>query len=214
MWREYWRQGRPEIRWNEGWILDALRITFWFFSKLSVSRVVVYFKEKKYGIGHRKSYQSVDWYVLSWLIAEVSFFILLAIFDATRHNALFWIPLIFIFYRLFDIFQSLVSQYILGGVTGKWNPINIYRSLVLVFIGYLEVTISNAFVALFFKTQFNGIDEWTQAWYYSLRNAATIGSDYSPKTVLGLIIFSAQVIITLLFVTAVVNRIISHIRDA
>ena len=208
---EYWKDGWNKPFWNDGWILNVTRILFWFFQKLSIIRFIVFCKHRKYGVDYRKGYHAVDWYVFSWFLVEFILLILLANFYDLAHNIAFVIlSRLLISYRLFDIFQAWVSQFVLGGVPPGWKPINIYRSLVLVFIGYIEIIISYALFAFVSNAHFDGITNWQQALYYSLRNAATIGTDWHPITFLGYTIFGTQIMFVLLFLTAVVNTIISH----
>ena len=65
-----------------------------------------------------------------------------------------------------------------------------------------------------FKDNFEGITCLQQAFYYSIRNAITIGSDFNPTTPVGLAIYASQIMFVLLFLTAVVNRIISRRESA
>lgn len=197
--------------WYDGIILGGLKRFFNFLSKLSWLRYKIWLLTK----ANRSTvdrYKYVDRYSIFCLVMVITFFTLLALtlFYFPKFHWIFWIPFIFIFYRLFDILQSWVSQFVLGGVPKKWNPINNYRSLVLVFMGYLEITISYAFIALFFKESFRNMKVWQQAIYYSFRNAVTIGSDYHPANVWGLVIFITQIGFAILFLTAVVSRIMSH----
>ena len=214
--REYcchdWDKVKPD--WNNGWIYDSLKVLFWVLAKFSVSRIIVFFKERRYGATDKRKYLVVDWYVFVWVIVELFiFFLLLILFPAIASNCVFNIALkVLISYRLFDIFQSSISQFVLGGVPTKWEPVNIYRSLVLVSVGYFEIIISYALLALTLKDNFQGITYWQQALYYSIRNAATIGSDITPIGCLGYTIFGTQIIFALLFLTAVINTIVGHKR--
>jgi len=152
-------------------------------------------------------YHSVDLYITLWVI-----FLSLILFvfnDYTYTHKCIFLGLIA--YRLFEILQSWISQFVLGGVPEPWNPRNIYRSLVLVFIGYLEIIISYALLALILKNHFEGISSWQEALYYSIRNATTIGSsDVTPISCIGYTVFGTQIMFVLLFLTAVVNSIISY----
>lgn len=195
---------------GEGFILPGLRKLFTYLEKFSYIRFKVWRLQRKKHLSN-SLYKVVDCYEIKWVIKEIIFFILLAFYHTWVYNVIFWIPFLFILYRLFDIFQAWVSQFVLGGVPKQsWKPINIYRSLVLVFIGYGEITISYAFIAFFRKEQFQGITCWQQALYYSVRNAVTIGTDYNPISIWGYLIFWTQVGFALLFLTAVVNSIITH----
>ena len=172
---EYWKQDRPRICWNDGWILDVLRTTFWFLSKLSISRVIVFLKEKRYGRRHRKVYQCVDWYVFSWVIVLIALTLFTLLMNIPATNPMATCIIIgIISYRLFDIWQSWVSQFVLGGISGQWKPRNIHRSLVLVFEGYLEIIFSFALLAFILKDNFRSINCWLQSLRYSFGNAVTL----------------------------------------
>jgi hypothetical protein len=189
-------------------------VLFWVLSKFSLSRIIVFFREKRYGTIDKRKYHAVDWYVFVWVIVElVIFFLLLILFPAIASNCVFNIVLkVLIAYRLFDIFQSWISQFVLGGVPTKWRPVNIYRSLVLVFIGYFEIIISYALLIFTLKNNFPDISSLQQALYFSIRSAATMGYDITPVGCIGYTIFITQIMFVLLFLTAVVNTIISHKR--
>ena len=179
-WKEYWWGVEP--CWKDGWILDVLRIIFWFLSKLSISRVIVYIKRKKYGREHKKLYQCVDWYVFAWVIvlAVFTWFTLRTNISATNIIATNIVIIVLVSYRLFDIWQSWISQFVLGGISGQWNPRNIHRSLVLVFEGYIEIIFSFALLAFIFRDNFQSINCWLQSLRYSLGNSVTIGSGIVP----------------------------------
>jgi len=204
---EYWKQDRPNIYWKDGWILDVLRAVFWFFSRLSISRVIVYFKARKYGSGHRKLYQCVDWYVFSWILILILFIIMVNVLSIRFPCSC--IIVAFVSYRLFDTWQSWVSQFVLSA---QWSPRSVYRSLVLVFLGYIEVTFLFSLLAFIFKDDFMGIYCWSQSLLYGFGNAATIGSGIAPVTGVGYTLFAVQIMFTLLFLTAIINRIVSAMK--
>jgi hypothetical protein len=211
-WLQFWHSDVDKDRNEHGVVLPCLR---WFFGRLEKFSYIRFkvFRMQKRSKPSSLRYIVVDWYIVKWFSTEIVFFILLALFHSSTYNVYFWIPLAIICYRLFDIFQSWVSQFVLGGVPqAGWKPIDIYRSLILVFIGYTEIIISCAFFALFLKKQFQGIEYWQQALYYSIRNATTMGSDYHPISIGGYAIFGTEVMFVILFLTAVVNTIISHTK--
>jgi hypothetical protein len=212
--REYFKQDWLEVRpfWKNGWIHESLKVLFWVLAKLSLSRIIVFCMGRRLGATDKRRYLAVDWYVFAWFIFELFiFFLLLKIFPAIASNHVFnIILLVLISYRLFDIFQSWISQFVLGGVPAKWKPINIYRSLVLVFIGYFEVIISYALLIFTLKNNFQGISSLGQALYCSVRCTATIGYDITPIGCTGYAVLITQIMFVILFITAAVNTIISH----
>jgi hypothetical protein len=105
------------------------------------------------------------------------------------------------------LIQAWVGQFVLPG----WDPINPHRSLVLILIGYGEITIIYARLAYIFRNQFEGIYCLRQAFGYSVRNAVTIGSStVKPVTNWGYAIFVSQLMFIILFLTSVVSRIIAR----
>ncbi|HEY40891.1 MAG TPA: hypothetical protein G4O18_03425 [Dehalococcoidia bacterium] len=160
-------------------------------------------------------YEAVDRYVLGWFAFEIVIFIAMLFFFRCDCKWFFIVPLIFIIYRLLEILQAWVSQFILGGVPVRgWKPLDVYRSLVLVCVGYVEIIFSYAFIVLFCWESFDGIEYGVKALHYSVSNAVTIGSDVVPRSWLGYTIFGTQVIFILLFITAVIGFIIGGItRD-
>lgn len=214
--RDFWndKENEYECRKNDTWLTYKLGRLFTIFNKLSCSRFKVWHLEHIKCFINWKLYKFVDLYVLGWLLSEIILFILLACFDQWSYRCIFWIPLIFIFYRLFEIFQSWFSQFILGGVPNKWSPTNLNRSLVLVFLNYIEIVISYAIIALFSKynfvnDEFQNIISWQQSLEHSIRNAVAMGSEYHPANFIGWAIFITQICFAILFLTAIVNKIVS-----
>jgi len=112
-------------------------------------------------------------------------------------------------YRLCEIFQSWAVQFVLGGTSSAWQSRNVHRSLVLVFAGYYEVTISYAIFAWTLRGHFYEINNWKDAFYHSVRNMIAIGGN-APIDSIGYWLFSTQILFVLLFLTAVVSRVISR----
>ena len=158
----------------------------------------------------RNAYRLVDGYVLAWLLFELYLFTFSVINpDYITASWFVWLVRILVSYRLFDIFQAWVNQFVL---MPDWQPVDPYRALVLVFIGYIEVIFSYALIALVFPHSFSGIFEtgW-QALYHSVTTAITIGSNSQPTIPSGYAIFCTQIMFSLLFVTAVIQRILGDI---
>lgn len=209
-WCKYWREGWKGVKpcWNDGWILDSLRVIFLVLSLLSIGVIAPYCIKEKYGV--RCRYLFVDWYVTFWVILIVVFsFLAIRNAPCLSHKNIVIVPLS---YRLFEIFQSWVSQYVLGGVPIQWESRNIFRSLVLVFIDYGQVIFSNSLLVFILKDNFQGIICWLQSLHYSLGNFVIIGSGIIPTTGIGYALFVPQVLLTILFLTAAVNRIIAAMK--
>lgn len=156
-------------------------------------------------------YTAVEIYVLGWFAIEIFFLLLLAKESLTGCSWFVWLLRFLICYRLFDIFQSWVSQFVL---MPDWKPINPYRSLVLVFIGYIEIIISYALIAFVFGSTFSKpFLSVFQALYYSFTTAITMGSAWKPEGAGGYAIFYTQIMFILLFITAVIQRILGRLGE-
>ncbi len=208
--REYWLENRYKPRcWNRGFIIEFLKCIFGFFSVISPSRFISFLLQewrKKLG------YIFVDIWVLLWLMTFLFVFI-----NNTFHFSKFllipagWVVWL-VSIRLAEIFQSWFSQFVLGGVPYKWKPVDTDRSLVLVFMGYMEIIIAYALLAYIYSRSFNSISCLKDALRYSIGNAIAIGSDFEPTNLCGYLILSTQLMFTLVFLTAVVQHIISYSR--
>jgi hypothetical protein len=193
---------------NQGWILDVVRWKFSILQVLSIGRIIAWcIKTKK---SRKFAYIFTDFYVMFWVGLLIWLFLCQA--HVGCGSAVLWlVAVVLVSYRLFEIFQSWVSQFILGGVPRPgWQPISKFRSLILVFIGYCEVVVAYAIFALIFNEHFTGINRWQDALYYSVRNAATIGSKFHPEDCVGYTLFITQIMFALLFLTAVVQSIVSY----
>jgi len=194
----------PKICFDKGFLLPVLRSIFYCFHYLSVHRYIPY-------LCYKRRYIAVEIYVIAWLSIEIVLFLLtkepiVCSVCASLLSAV-------ICYRLFDLFQSWVSQFVLGQES---DPVNPLRTLILVLIGYAEIAISYAIITFVFSNTFS--TEFTlpfhdigDAFYYSLSTAIAIGSEWRPESVGSYFIFGTQIIFTLLFLTAVVNRVFAYI---
>jgi hypothetical protein len=194
-------------RWDEGWVLTFTGCIFWLLSRISLYTYIVYFLEKKY-IPPTYRYRFVDSYIIFFfLVASIIFTILFFMPDINICCSLLILIKSLVIYRLFETFQTWVRHFILP----DWNPINVYRTLILVIIGYIEVIISYSFLYYIFNEQFSGPDTFREIFYYSICNSITIGySAVTPVNVGGYAIIVTQFIFVLLFLTAVVNRVFSR----
>jgi len=200
-WCEYCKC--PRLCWNEGFILDVFRFAFWLASRISVLNIIKCIAEGK--VSRKCQYHIVDSYISVFAAAELAMFIIVASNPTTDLNCL--ALKFFIAYRLFDIFQVWFLHFVLP----DWNPINTSRSLILVGIGYIEVIILYSLLVFMLKDDFIGITCFQQAFLYSLGNAITIGFGIiRPEEPWSYVIFVTQIMFVLLFLTAVVNRIIGR----
>ena len=200
---EYWGKNRPRLCFNEGFILDIFKAVFWFISRFSLYTVISFCLDKL-RVRRNIQYRIVDAYIIVFALTELAIFIIFASKPDTKSSC---VLIAFITYRLFDLFQVWVRHFVLP----DWNPVNAYRSLILVFIGYLEVIILYTLLVLIFQNNFDGISCLRQAFDYSIRNAVTIGSSaVTPSSSWGYAIFVSQLMFVLLFLTSVVSRIIGR----
>ena len=210
---EYWREDWWKVKCfnNEGLILPSCNRLFFILEHLSLIIIIrkciergfekrgcLYFKERQN--------RATDAYTLAW-------FIILVLFSIFSDCAI-TLPCLFlaiISYRLFDIFQFWVNEYILGKIHSQ-PPVNMSRTLILNLINYAEITLSFSLIAFIQSHLFDGIDCMTQAFYYSARNAITIGSAEITPVGFGYWIFGFQIMFVLLFLTVVVSNIIGYKR--
>jgi len=201
--REYWH-GAPKLCWNEGWILDFLRAIFWFFDKIAIINMVTYCIPKR-----KCKYLAVDSYIAFLFIVESCLLLSIIFSWYTPKDFLIDCLIVgFIIWRLTGLFRVWVSHFV---IAKDWSPISLYRTLILVFIGYLEITISYAVLAFILREHFEGIICWQNALDYSVRNAVTMGSpDIGAKDCVSYSLLGTQIMFVLLFLTAVVNSIITR----
>lgn len=213
--RRYWRENRykriPQY-WNSGWIIEILKHIFGFLNVISPSRLISWIIEKKRS--KSAAYVFVDIWVFFSLAGLLYIFI-----NNIYHCINFliipagWVVWLIVF-RMADLFQSWFSQFILGGVPNKWQPIDPARSLVLVLMGYFEIVIAYSILAYNYKNSFCGINSLKDAFIYSIGNAITIGStNITLEGTASYIILFTQLILILIFITAVVQQIVNYSRS-
>jgi len=201
---EYWNRNKPRNLWNEGFIFDLVRSIFWFLDKVAVINLIKLFISRR-----QFRYLAVDTYIFilfaaeSYLLASLHFSFLPRLSDLALQGFIWW--------RLFGLFRIWVTHFV---ISKDWDPINLSRTLILVFIGYLEIIISYTILAFILREHFMGIVCLQDAFYYSIRNAITIGSDIRPIDAYGFALFISQLGFVLLFLTSVVSRIISRRKNA
>lgn len=204
---KYWQKVKP--CWNDGWILPNLKSTFFLLSHLSIGVVIPDLLEKKHGSKCR--YLFVDSYVVFWVALVFIFTFITVKNDLVPIRNCFFLALLS--YRLFEIFQSWISQYVLGGVRELWIPRNIHRSLILVFVDYMIVVFSYALLVFILRDNFGGVDRWEQSLLYSFGNAfGNIPIAMASMTFVGYVLLVTQIMFTILFLTAVINRIFAVMK--
>ncbi len=205
--RKYFQDNFPSKPcWNEGWILYIFRWLFSILNALSICRNISWCIVSK---STKWAYIFVDFYVSLWLGLIIWLFIRQAHIDYVNIVPCWLIAIVS--YRLFDIFQSWVGQFVLGGVPKQgWQPISKYRSLVLVFLNYIETVVVFGFLALIFNDAFKDLTHRWDALYFSLRNAITIGTNVQPVKCIDYVLFYTQMVFVLLFLTAAIQSIISY----
>jgi hypothetical protein len=137
---------------NPGFVLKWLRYIFAYFYMIVPSKWIsgTMHHQNKIDLGCLRPYVCIDIYVIGWFVMELSALIWLVI----RHvvlkanvtaceTVILQIAIPYLCFRLFDIFQSWVKQFILQQ---KWKAISVHRSLVLAFIGYFEIGIIGAII--------------------------------------------------------------------
>lgn len=187
---------------SPGFIIPFLRFLFRVLAWLFPSQWIREFIKCE-----KIRYRCIDALEIFWVVVLI---LLLASHGWYFKSSLYLCLVIsIVIYRLYDIFQSWVYQFIL---MEDWRPVNIYRSLVLVIIGYFEIIIS--YSVLYFILQDNISKSFysvCQSLYYSVTTSTMIGSnDWQPVKPWGYVIFFSQIIFALLFLTVVVQHIIGR----
>ena len=180
-------------------ILRRLRCLFLFLYFLSFTKWISGTKKADEKILYLdyKPYQCIERYVISWLFIDSIAATVIGLYNLKI------IPLVWVFsYRLLDIFQSWVSQFILRS---KWKAINVNRSLVLAFEGYIEITIIGAIIKYTYG-QYRG-NNFLDALYDSVNTMiANPGNRASP-------IQYVQIMFAVLFVAVVVQHVVGRLSS-
>jgi hypothetical protein len=99
------------------------------------------------------------------------------------------------------------------------NPISYKRSLVTLFINYIEICLNYAVIYWYcnfaIPNFFNEkLTDGIQAVYFSFVTSATVGyGDIFPKTAFGQYMVISQIIIFLIFIALFLNSVVSKIQD-
>jgi hypothetical protein len=150
-----------------------------------------------------KEYGIIELYVCICLIIES-----LTLFFIDENIGWFkWAILIAASYRILDIGQTWVNVHLTA--SGKSTLPYPVRTLLLTLINYVELIIIFTTLGYVFRTNiiFDPIIESKQASGISTIGTMTsIGSEYSPSSPLGWVLFIPELIMTLLFLLIVINR--------
>ena len=157
----------------------------------------------------KNRYIAVEAYVLLvWVPFEI---IIFCTFTSSVSASVGWFRIFaaaLLSYRLLDIFQSWVSQFI---VSKDWQPINPYRSLILVIISFTEIILIYGTLSFIFQRAFSEpFLTISESLYYSVTTATAIGSSWHPISVAGYALFYTQIMFSILFLTFVIQRILKR----
>ncbi len=187
---------------NLPFILSCLRCIFSFLYLLSFSYWISGSRRKQKQIEQLdfKPYRCIDIYNAAWLLIEVLAAIVIGFCQLQV------IAFVGVFsYRLFEIFQSWVSQFMLRG---RWNAINVNRSIVLAFTGYIEITIIGAIVKFTYgQYKHTDVKNFLDALYDSVK--AMIAN---PEEVASPIQY-VQIMFAILFAAVVVQHVVGRLSQ-
>ncbi len=222
-------EGRKEMKgccfWNEcvwefrkvtsqkdpGFIVKGLRWMFAVFYLLSFSKWIsgTLKARRKIDTGNLRPYSCIEIYVTVWFFIEVAVASTIAsyhwpvIYSQSTLSHVFALFFVVLFsYRLFDIFQSWVSQYVLKS---RWEAINVNRSLVLAFVGYIEITIIGAIIRFAYQQS----SYFSDAFYNSVMTVIA----NPQREDMGLAIMYTQIGFAILFLTAVAQNVVGRLSS-
>ena len=211
-WKECkWEYRKVASQESRGFILKGLRYVFALFYLLSFSKWLSGTLKARRNITQKNfhPYCCIEIYVTVWLFIEVAVASTIAIYHwpmiysqskLSHVSALFFVGLFS--YRLFDLFQSWVSQYVLKS---NWDAIDVNRSLVLAFIGYIEITIIGAIIRFTYQQS----NYFGDAFYNSVMTAIA----NPQREDVGLAIMYTQIAFSILFLTAVAQHVVGRLSS-
>ena len=204
VWEECsWEVANVKTFASPGLILPGLRYLFAIFKLLSVggwiNRKYRYFTSQELkDSGYMYIFRRMDIYILLWVVMELLAMLLILRSPTVAQGPALGFFLVVFGYRLFEIFQAWVNQFLL---TYKWDPINASRSLVIAFGGFLEVAIIGGII----RAANNQSDVWTNSIQAMILNPANEGM--SP-------VMYIQIVFVLLFVVVVAKQMIGRMATA
>lgn len=184
---------------NPPFILYCLRLAFAFLSLLSGAQWIARTRKHRAMIEKNdlRPYRSIEKYAIGWLAFE--FVPLAYLFIASVELVVFFVLIILLCYRLFDIFQSWVNQFMLAA---NFDAKNVNRSLVLAFLNYVEITLIGAIIRYRFQQPIS----FDKSLYGSV--TAMIANPVQGSSV----IQYAQLMFAVLFATIVVQHLVNRLR--
>ena len=192
--------GGPKAPSNVPFILSWLRHLFLFLSLVSISYWLSLSQIHQEKIRKQldfKPYRSADIYITIWLAFEIS----AAIAVGISHVQIVFLAALFS-YRLLDIFQSWVNQFLLNS---KWTAINVNRSLIMAFAYYLEIIIMGAIIRFTFDE--NPLRTFSDSLSSSVNTMiANPGQTPSP-------IQYVQIMFAVLFAAVVVQHVVGRLSN-
>jgi len=203
--KEQIKTNEPKIQ-TAGFILSWLRYIIAVCYLLSFSKWIsgTSKKQKQIDSFDLRPYRCIDIYVIVWLCIELLVTIWFAVCNI-RYNTDVCLVNTFVglfCYRLFDIFQSWVSQFVLKS---RWEAISINRSLVLAFVGYVEICI----IGTFFRYVYGTISMWKNV-HYSV--TAMIANPMEKESTS--LIQYTQIMFAVLFLVVVAQHIMGKLAGA
>ncbi len=201
VWEECsWEVANVKTFANPGFILPGLRYLFAVLKLLSfggwINRRYRYFTSQELkDSGYLHIFFKMDIYVLCWIVLEFLAMFLVFRSPTVVQGSLLAVVLVVSSYRLLEIFQAWVNQYVL---TYKWDPIDASRSLVFAFVGYWEITVIGAVV----RMGTNHTGAWTNSLMTMILNPANEGA---------LPIQYIQIMFAVLFAIVVVKQVVGRI---
>jgi hypothetical protein len=205
---EYWKDDWHKVRpcWNTGFVLDVFKVVFWAIRKISIINPIAFCIRKH--CSDTYAYIAVDSYVIVLLLLAIGFITSLSNSISAPTCEFRIVLLAFTSYRLLDVFQSWMGNFFISDPRPK-NP---YRTLVLTFIGYGEIILWYSILYFLFKHDF-GIASLQESLYYAL-GTASIGAGLQPMTNVSTVIFGTQIMFAVLFLTVIVNKIITVAKQS
>lgn len=194
-----------------GFIVPWLRWVFAFFYLLSFSKWIsgTLKARRKIDTGNRRAYTCTEIYVTVWFFIEAAVAYTIArclwpvIYSQSTLSHVFALAFVGLFsYRLFDIFQSWASQYVLKS---RWEAIDMNRSLVLAFVGYIEITIIGAIIRFTYQQS----NYFSDAFYNSVMTMIL-----NPQNEdVGLPIMYVQIMFAILFLVTVTQHVVGKLSS-
>lgn len=154
--------------------------------------------------------RATEIYVIVWLVISSLIWLLCYSYGLLAFISCALIAILLI-WRLLDISQAWLNTYKDREVHSR-SPV---RSLILVFLNYLELTLIFGILAFVCRYDFYpAFDNAIQSLRYSIGVITLLGSKYDPGTWLGGIIYYSEFIYGLVFLVIVINRVLALSQES